>query len=62
MTAKISHEALEGKTIGEILQIEEQAKKLPEGFKVPYDKEKEETAEEIVNEVIEKSSSIKYRR
>lgn len=51
MSNEISHEQLEGKTIGEILQIEEQAKELPEGFKVPYDKPKVQTAEELLEEI-----------
>ena len=48
---QISYEALEGKTIGEILQLADQAKNLPEGFKIVYSKPKVQTAEELLKEL-----------
>jgi hypothetical protein len=48
---QISYEALEGKTIGEILQLAEQSKNLPEGFKIVYSKPKVQTAEELIDEL-----------
>lgn len=47
----ISHQILEGKTIAEILQLEEQAEKLPEGFKFKYKTPKKNFAEKLVEEI-----------
>lgn len=51
MTNNISIQALEGKTIREILQLEEQHKNLPEGFKITYQKPKIQTAQQIIDEL-----------
>jgi hypothetical protein len=40
-------------TIGEIMDIEDKLKDLPEGFKVTYQKPKQKTAEELVDELTE---------
>ena len=48
---QISIKALEGKTIGEILQLAEQSKNLPEGFKLTYKKPKDNFAEELVGDL-----------
>lgn len=56
MTNEISIEALEGKTVGEIIDLAKQAANLPVGFKFNYKKPKpkvktvEELLEEIENE------------
>ena len=47
----ISIEALEGKTVGEILQIEKQVPNLPQGFKMKYKPVKIKTAQELVEEL-----------
>ena len=51
MTNNISLEALEGKTIGEIITLSKQAENLPEGFKFTYQKPKVQTAEELLEEI-----------
>ena len=51
MTNEISLEALEGKTIGEIITLSKQAENLPEGFKFTYQKPKVQTAEELLEEL-----------
>jgi len=48
---QISIEALEGKTIGELIELSKQAENLPEGFKVTYQKPEIKTAQEIIDEI-----------
>jgi hypothetical protein len=40
-------------TVQEIIEIENKLKDLPEGFKVTYQKPKQKTAEELVDELTE---------
>ena len=49
---EISIEALKGKTVGEIIELSKQVKDLPIGFKLTYQKAKVQTAEELVEEII----------
>lgn len=48
----INYKALEGKTVGEIITIENQVKKLPVGFKLQYSKPKVQSAEELLKELL----------
>lgn len=51
MTNEISLEALEGKTVGEIIDLAKQAENLPVGFKFTYKKPKENFAEKLLEEI-----------
>lgn len=48
MSNEISIEALKEKTVGEVCELVKQARNLPEGFKVAYQKPKIQTAEELL--------------